>query len=640
MCGICGKFDIQGSSVSEDLLKKMCQAIAYRGPDDEGIMVSPPVGLGHRRLSIIDLSSAGHEPMSNEDGSLWLVFNGEIYDFKSLRSLVQAKGHRLRSDTDCETLLHLYEEEGYSCLRHLNGMFAFGLYDRPRERLWLGRDRLGIKPLYYYWDGKRFLFASEIKAILCDPDVTREIDAEALDLYLTLNYVPAPKTIYKNIRKLLPGHFLVVERGGLSEVSYWDVPLESHPVTANSRGKGEPMARCKEELKALIEASVKRRLIADVPLGAFLSGGIDSSIVVALMARNSSRPIKTFSIGYVDLPSFDETRYARQVAEFNGTDHHEFKLGYRDILDAFPRVLENLDEPFADSSCVPTYIVSRETRKHVTVALSGDGGDELFAGYRMYSGEFWSRYYSKLPRFVRESVIAPLIRTLPDARDNPGLEKIRRVKKFISGMDLRFPERFCAWREIFPFSMRRNLLKEPPQSNLYLEAVQAQVAEKEDRFLRDPVNFMLYLDVKGLLPGDMLNKVDRMSMANALEVRVPFLDYNLVEYVFRLRGDTKLGPRGGKVILRETFKDMLPPSLHRRSKWGFEMPIAAWLRKELRFLPDEYLRRDLVERQGIFNYDMIHAMVDDHMRGRRDTSWQIWNLIVFQHWYNSYMGRP
>ena len=638
MCGICGKFDFQGSSVSEGLLKKMCQAIAYRGPDDEGILVSPPVGLGHRRLSIIDLSPAGHEPMSNEDGSLWLVFNGEIYDFKGLTSMVQAKGHRLRSDTDCEALLHLYEEEGFSCLRYLNGMFAFGLYDRPRERLWLARDRLGIKPLYYYWDGKRFLFASEIKAILCDPDVTREIDMEALDLYLTLNYIPAPKTIYKNIWKLLPGHYLVVERGGLSDVEYWDVPLESDPVSVNSQGKEESMSRCKEELKALLEASVKRRLIADVPLGAFLSGGVDSSIIVALMARNSSRPIKTFSIGYQDLPSFDETRYAREVAVLNGTDHHEFKLGYKDILDAFPKVLEKLDEPFADSSCVPTYIVSRETRNHVTVALSGDGGDELFAGYRMYSGEFWSRYYSKLPRFLRESVIAPLIQTLPDARDKPGLEKIRRVKKFIRGMNLRFPERFCAWREVFPFSTRVNLLKEPPKNNLFLEAIQAQVAAREDCFVRDPINFMLYLDLKGLLPSDMLNKVDRMSMANGLEVRVPFLDYTFVEYVFKLRGDTKLGPRRGKVILLETFKDMLPRSLHRRPKWGFEMPIAAWLRKELRFLVDDYLRRDLIRRQGLFDYDMIRTLVDDHMRGRRDTSWQIWNLIVFQHWHNKYMG--
>ncbi len=629
---------MQGSSVSEELLKKMCQAIAYRGPDDEGILVSPPVGLGHRRLSIIDLSTAGHEPMSNEDGSLWLVFNGEIYDFKELTEMVQAKGHRLRSETDCEALLHLYEEEGFSCLKHLNGMFAFGLYDRRNERLWLARDRLGIKPLYYYWDGKRFLFASEIKAILCDPDVMREIDREALDLYLTLNYIPAPRTIYKHIHKLLPAHYVVVERNGLSHRAYWDVPLESDLVAPHSEGKTAMMSRYRDELRVLLEASVKRRLIADVPLGAFLSGGIDSSIIVALMARNSSQPIKTFSIGYSDLPSFDETRYAREVARLNGTDHHEFKLGYRDILEAFPKVLENLDEPFADSSCVPTYIVSRETRNHVTVALSGDGGDELFAGYRMYSGEFWSRHYSKLPRFFRDGVVAPLVQTLPDARDKPGLERIRRVKKFIRGMSQRFPERFCGWREVFPFPMRGKLLKEPPKNNLYLEEIRARVAAKEDHFIRDPINFMLYLDVKGLLPGDMLNKVDRMSMANALEVRVPFLDYRFVEYVFKLRGNTKLGSRGGKVILLEAFKDMLPPSLHRRPKWGFEMPIGAWLKHELRFLVDEYLRRDLIQRQGLFNYEMVLAMVDDHMRGRRDTSWQIWNLIVFQHWYDRYIA--
>ena len=439
MCGICGKLDFKGSSVSEGLLKKMCQAIAYRGPDDEGDAGLSPCRPGTPQAQHpIDLSPAGHQPMCNEDDPCgWCLTEKSTY-FKSLTSLVKAKGHRLRSDTDCEVLLHLYEEEGFSCLGHLDGMFAFGLYDRLRERLWLGRDRLGIKPLYYYWDGKRFLFASEIKAILCDPDVPREIDMEALDLYLTLNYIPAPKTIFKNIRKLLPGHYLVVGRDGLSDVEYWDVPLEGDPVSVSSQGKEVSMSRCKEELRALLEASVKRRLIADVPLGAFLSGGIDSSIVVGLMARNSSRPIKTFSIGYVDLPSFDETRYAREVADLNGTDHHEFKLGYKDILDAFPKVLEKLDEPFADSSCVPTYIVSKETRSHVTVALSGDGGDELFAGYRMYAGEFWSRYYSKLPRFLRDSMIAPFIQTLPDARDKPGLEKIRRVKKFIRGMNLGF----------------------------------------------------------------------------------------------------------------------------------------------------------------------------------------------------------
>jgi asparagine synthase (glutamine-hydrolysing) len=638
MCGICGKVDFHSHRVSETLLKKMCQSFAYRGPDDEGILVSPPVGLGHRRLSIIDLSPAGHEPMSNEDATIWMVFNGEIYNFRGLIARVQEKGHILQSDTDCELVLHLYEDEGFACLRHLNGMFAFGIWDGPRERLWLVRDRLGVKPLHYYWDGKRFVFGSEIKAILADPDIPREIDPEALELYLTLNYIPAPYTIYRNIWKLLPGHYLVLQKGGLSRVAYWDVPLMHESARRKSADEDGSLHQSRERLKDLLETSVRRHLIADVPLGAFLSGGIDSSIIVGLMARNSRQKVKTFSIGYHDLPAFDETRYAREVAQFNQTDHHEFKLGYKDVLEAFPKVLESLDEPFADSSAVPTYIVSRETRNHVTVALSGDGGDELFAGYRMYRGEFWSRYYAKIPEFLRERVIAPLVQGLPDARDQPSLDRIRMVKKFVRGMSLRFPERFCAWREIFPFSIRQKLLKNHPGKNFFLDLIRTQVLAEEHALKSDPVNLMLYLDVKGLLPGDMLNKVDRMSMVNSLEVRVPFLDHTVVEYVFTLKGKTKLKPSGGKAILLETFRDILPQSLHRRPKWGFEMPVGTWLRRELRFLVDEYLQKGVIQKQGIFDYDVIHALIDDHMSGRQDTSWHLWNLIVFQYWHNSHIG--
>lgn len=637
MCGICGKIDLTGKAVPQALLRSMTESFAYRGPDDEGFFFEGPVGLGHRRLSIIDLSPSGRQPMSNEDQTLWLVFNGEIYDFAETRKELVSRGHTLKSHTDTETVLHLYEEEGVACLKHLNGMFGFALWDARLQRLWLARDRLGKKPLVYYWDGKRLLFASEIKAILRDPEVPREIDFEALDLYLTLNYIPATWTIFKNIRKLLPGHYLLLEKAKLSIQSYWDIPVNGGEPEVPSPSDPVQWNQCKERLRALLDASVRRRLIADVPLGAFLSGGIDSSIIVALMARHSSRPVKTFSIGYKDLPSFDETRYAREVATFNSTEHYEFKLGYKDILDAFPKVLDNLDEPFADSSAVPTYIVSRETKRHVTVALSGDGGDELFAGYRMYLGEYWAKHYARIPGVLREDVIAPFIQSLPDARDKPSLELIRRAKKFLRGMSLSFPERFCGWREIFPFSMRRKLLRRPPDRNFYLDLIRQAVEEKKGLFPEDGINLMLYLDVKGLLPGDMLTKVDRMSMANSLEVRVPFLDYALVQYVFGLKGSAKLGAWRGKHILLETFKDLLPPLLHNRPKWGFEMPIGAWLRKELKFLIDEYLHKDRVERQGIFDHRIIRDMVANHMSGRQDTSWQLWNLIVFEHWHEKYI---
>ena len=468
MCGICGKLDFDGKGPNKDLLERMCRSFSYRGPDDEGIFIAPPIGLGHRRLSIIDLSAAGHQPMSNEDETIWLVFNGEIYDFENLRQELEKKGHILKSRTDCETIIHLYEEEGIHGLKRLNGMFAFALWDIRQQRLFLVRDRLGIKPLHYYWDGAKLLFASEIKAILCDPEVSRDIDQEALRLYLTLNFIPAPWTIFKNLQKLLPGNYLVAERGKISIEKYWDVPSWGGPSEKPSDYGSQDFADQKEHLRNLLEESVKRRLISDVPLGAFLSGGLDSSIIVSLMARNSVKPVKTFSIGYKDLPAFDETSYARKVATFNRTEHHEFKLGYKDILEAFPMVLDNVDEPFADSSAVPTYIVSKETRNHVTVALSGDGGDELFAGYRMYLGEYWSRHYAKIPAPIRNGLIAPLVQALPDARDKPSLEMIRRAKKFLRGMSLAFPERFCGWREIFPFSMRQQLLKDPEEDNFYL----------------------------------------------------------------------------------------------------------------------------------------------------------------------------
>lgn len=635
MCGICGIWNHNGKIVDKNLLLKMCRSFQYRGPDDEGTFSAPSIGLGHRRLSIIDLSPAGHQPMSNETGNIRLVFNGEIYNFSSLRADLESKGHQFKSDTDSETIIHLYEEEGTECLRHLNGMFAFAIWDGKNNRLMLARDRIGIKPLVYYWDGKKLAFGSEIKAILCDPDIPKEIDYEALDLYLTLNYIPAPWTIFKGIQKLAPGHCLILGDGEISIKTYWDIKSEklynisqnSIPVNFEDQKKG---------LRKVLEASAKRRLISDVPLGAFLSGGLDSSIIVSLMARHSDSPVKTFSIGYKDLPSFDETNYARDVARFNDTDHYEFKLGYRDILDVFPKVLENVDEPFADSSAVPTYIVSRETRNHVTVALSGDGGDELFAGYRMYFGEYWAKYYSMVPGIFKKGLVEPLINALPDSRDKPSLEKIRRAKKFLRGMSSSFPERFCGWREIFPYALRKNLLKTPPEKNRYLELVTNMAEAQKEQWGNDTINRMLYMDVKGLLHCDMLTKVDRMSMVNSLEVRVPFLDHNVVEYAFRLQGSTKLKATVGKHILLETFKPILPKSLYNRPKWGFEMPIGAWLRKELRFLVDEYLSEPVIKSQDFFNYDIIKKITEDHMNGRRDTSWHLWNLIVFQHWFKTY----
>ncbi len=633
MCGICGKLDLTGRPVPEALIESMCDSIAYRGPDHRGTLVSPPVGLGHQRLSIIDLSSAGRQPMSNEDGTVWLVFNGEIYDYEPVRQMLLDRGHRLSSRTDAEVLIHLYEDEGIDCLQRLNGMFSFVIWDAPRRRLWAARDRLGIKPLCYFWDGRRFVFGSEIKAILADPDVPRDMDPEGLDLYLTLNYVPPPWTLFRGIRKLPPGSHLLIEHEKLSVTPCWDIPEENGPPLTDSRPEA-----FREELFNKLDAAVRRRLISDVPLGAFLSGGLDSSIIVGLMARHMYRPVQTFSIGYKDLPGFDETSYAREVALHHGTDHHEFRLDHRDILEAFPAVLDNLDEPFADSSAVPTYIVSRETRNHVTVALSGDGGDELFAGYRMYQGEAFARSYGRLPGFLRNGLIAPVVGLLPERRNTPGLETIRRIRKFVRGMSRSFPDRFCGWREIFPLAKRQALMETPLREDLYRDLVRRTVARNADRFRGDPVNLMLYLDVRGLLHADMLTKVDRMSMAHSLEVRVPMLDYTVVECAFGIPGPVKLRGRTGKAILLDTFRDLLPASLLHRPKMGFEMPINTWLRKELRFLVEEYLNDASIRKQGVFRPAAVRELVRRHMGGYQDTSWHLWNLIVFGHWHRKHLG--
>ncbi len=435
MCGICGIVNQDGRPVDSVALKTMGDAIERRGPDDSGIFIRPNgaevgsgvrVGLGQQRLSVIDLSPAAHQPMSNEDGTIWLTYNGEIYNYKDLRRELEAKGHRFRSDSDTEVVIHLYEEEGLEAVKRFNGMFAFGLWDEKKQRLWLCRDRVGIKPLVYSWDGARLLFASEIKALLADPTVDKQLDREALMLYLAFNYVPSPLTMFRGIRKLEPGCSLVLENGKLAASRYWSLPHSTENTETVDTG------RLQSRLVDTLSEAVSGCMLSDVPVGAFLSGGIDSGIVVALMARaSSSRPVKTFTVGFADDGLYDETESARRVAAMYRTEHHEFRIRQRDMLDVLPEVLGALDEPFADSSAIPTYLVSRETRRHVKVALSGDGGDELFAGYRSYLGEYWRARYRMVPALLRESIIEPVIAALPDSRETRIGETLRRAKKFI-----------------------------------------------------------------------------------------------------------------------------------------------------------------------------------------------------------------
>jgi len=633
MCGICGKISLNGEAIRPELLTDMCNRIARRGPDDMGIFLSEAngsgvqVGLGHQRLTIIDLSAAGRQPMANEDGNIWLTYNGEIYNYKELRRELQAKGHRFRSESDTEVVIHLYEEEGLEAVKRFNGMFAFGLWDDKKQRLWLCRDRVGIKPLVYSWDGARLIFASEIKALLADPTVDKELDREALMLYLAFNYVPAPLTMFRGIRKLEPGCSLVFEDGKLAVSRYWSLPqLPESPEPAD-------VGRLQRRLVDTLSAAVSGCMLADVPVGAFLSGGIDSGIVVALMARQSSKPVKTFTIAVDDDPRFDESLAARRVADMYRTEHHEIRVRQRDMLDVLPEVLDALDEPFADSSAIPTYLVSRETRRHVKVALSGDGGDELFAGYRSYLGEYWRARYRMVPALLRESIIEPVIAALPDSRETRIGETLRRAKKFIRATHGPFDERLLALKEVFPAPTRGKLLTGGCNGT---DPALAWVRHLLSRSTGDAINRMLAADLIDSLPGDMLAKVDLMSMRNSLEVRVPLLDHRVVELAFAIPGPEKLRRGITKHVLKETFKNLLPPGHTRQPKAGFEIPISRWLRTDLRFMVDRYLSEERIRDQGIFDVAVVQDLVRSHRQAKTDTSWMLWNLIVFQHGFDAY----
>jgi asparagine synthase (glutamine-hydrolysing) len=626
MCGICGHIDLVNRPVPEDRIRRMCAALAARGPDDAGLHLDGVpaaglhVGLGHRRLSIIDLSPLASQPMTNEDGTIRLTYNGEIYNYNALRRELEAKGHRFRSDSDTEVVLHLYEEEGVEAVRRMNGMFAFGLWDERRRRLWLCRDRIGIKPLVYSWDGGRLLFASEIRALLTDPSVDRTLDRDALMLYLAFSYVPAPRTMFAGIRKLEPGCSLVLEGGRVEISRYWSLP---HP--AEDAEPNDP-----DRLVDLLSEAVAGCMLADVPVGAFLSGGIDSGILVALMARLSPAPVKTFTIGFDGDELYDETAGARRVAAMYGTEHHEIHIRRQDMLDALPEVLGASAEPFADSSAIPTFLVARETRRHVKVALSGEGGDELFGGYRSYLAEGLRARYHRVPALLRESVIEPVIAALPDSRETRIGETLRRVKKFIRAAKGPFDERLLALKEIAPARVRGTLLA---GGGLGPDPALAWVRQLLGRCGGDAVNRMLGTDVIDSLPGDMLTKVDLMSMAHSLEVRVPLLDHRVVEFAFRIPGADKL--RGGvtKRVLKDSFAGLLPPGHTRRPKSGFEIPISGWLRTDLRFLVDRYLSEERIRDQGIFDAGAVRDLVRSHRRAKTDTSWALWNLIVFQEWH-------
>jgi asparagine synthase (glutamine-hydrolysing) len=630
MCGILGKvYHAPDRPVERETLTTMAATLVHRGPDDAGFYVDGNVGLAMRRLSIIDVAT-GRQPICNEDRTVWTVYNGEIYNFQELQRELQRRGHRFYTGTDTEVIVHLYEDHGLDFVQHLNGMFAVALWDERRRRLVLARDRLGIKPLFYAQLADRFLFGSEIKAILAD-GLGPSLDLQALSQYLSLLYVPAPRTIHREIRKLEAGHVLVLRNGQITTHQYWH--LERIPPAVDLRGPAD----VDRQLLELLTEAVRCHLISDVPLGVFLSGGLDSSTVVALMRRAHNGPIKTFSVGFDD-PSYDERPHARLVARRFDTEHAELTVT-PDVADVVPKLVHHFDEPFADSSAIPTYYLCQLTRRHVTVALGGDGGDEVFAGYVTYQADRLARLYERLPRVVTRRLLPALARSLPVSEGKVSLDF--KARRFVENGLLEPGRRHYAWKAFFDDALKRAVLSEDALTDLGGELDTYPVFQRyyDEVRHRDPLNRFLYADTKVYLPDDILVKVDRMSMAHSLEVRVPFLDFRVVEFMFGLAGALKMPALELKRLLKHVMRDILPAPILRKPKAGFHAPLPRWLKHELRPLVAEHLSPERVRADGLFRPRAVSTLVSEHLSGRANYSRNIWALLCFSLWHDAHRHR-
>lgn len=632
MCGICGiaKEDNR-ERIPASLLSSMCKTLIHRGPDDEGFFIEKNVALGVRRLSVIDLEG-GHQPLANEDGSICVVHNGEIYNFPALQTELKSRGHTFRTKTDTETIVHCYEDQGDDFVQEFRGMFAFALWDGREEKLILVRDRIGIKPLYYtLLEDRTLVFASELKAILVHPKVKRALDPRALDLFLTLEYVPSPLSIFKTIHKLPAGSILIYKRGDVQIRKYWDIELE--PKTAEKISKATLLS-LKDKLYSLLKESVKLRLISDVPLGAFLSGGIDSSSIVGLMSELGISPLRTFSIGFEET-SYSELDHARRIAQKFDTVHEEF-IFQPQIVDFAEKLIRHLDEPLGDFSIFPAYLVSKMARPHVKVILSGDGGDELFGGYEHYQAQKLSEF--PLSSLLQKSLLAAVKKLPPSGKKKGVWNKIRRYGQ---GLEYSPENRHLRWMMFFSPEEKKGLYSK--DLTYELEGIREiheidpfqKVFQNLNRF--DPVSGELYLDLKTYLADDILVKVDRMSMAASLETRVPLLDHKIVEFLFKLPGNLKLRGLTSKWIFKKTMERLLPSPNIYRSKEGFSMPIKNWLRHELKDLMFDYLNEGRIEADGLFNFDTIKKMINSHLKGRENYSHQLWALLVFEIWKEQYL---
>ena len=628
MCGICGIINYSKDyKIEESSLNTMCSKMVHRGPDEGGIFIKndsyPSAGLGHRRLKIIDLSAAARQPMSNEDRTIYIVFNGEIYNFQELRKTLLDKGHKFISHSDTEVIIHLYEEEGIDCVKKLRGMFAFAIWDDKNKLLLLARDRVGKKPLLYAYKNGVFSFASEFMALIAGGNISKEVNLEAIPEYITFGYIPAPASIYKDIYKLLPGHILILRDRQITTQQYWQLDYSKKINIA--------FQDAAEQAGSLLEDAVKIRLYSDVPLGVFLSGGVDSSTVVGLMHKFSSgNRVKTFSIGFDD-KDFDELKYARIIAQHFNTEHHEF-IVKPNALEILPELVERYGEPYADSSSIPTYYVAKMTRQQVTVALNGDGGDELFGGYERYKAAYLARFYNRIPGFLRKGILEPVIDKIPGrpyAKD-----KLNRIKRFLKGAALPLPERYLRWVAFFDNDLQKRLYAPEfikrsgnlnPAGNFF--SLFNRLANQE------LIDILMCVDTDTYLPNDLLVKMDIATMANSLEARSPFLDHCLIEFVVSLKGNFKMRWLIKKYLLKNIIKDFIPKENIRRPKMGFGLPIGRWFRNELRGLLNDTLLSPKSLNRGYFNREFIQCLVRQHLSGRADYTPQLWALLMLELWH-------
>jgi asparagine synthase (glutamine-hydrolysing) len=619
LCGIAGIARRDGGLPDRGVLERMAYRLRHRGPDEEGFLVRQGVGFAFRRLRVIDLDT-GSQPQRNEDGTVHVVFNGEIYNHGELREKLVRHGHEFRTRSDTEVLVHLYEELGPDLVHELNGMFAFAIWDSRAQSLLLARDRLGIKPLLWAETSGALVFGSEMGCIteVDGPDLT--IDPVAVHEYLSWGAVPAPRTPYLGIRRLPPAHWLLWKDGHAETRRYW------HPLDAEERA--ETYEQATRRLRELLEDSVRLRMISDVPLGAFLSGGVDSTALVGLMSQRGS-DVRTFSIGFENDPIFDETAYARQAAEFHGTQHVERQLSAANVREVIPELLDSVSEPFGSPSLLPTYVVSRETRREMTVALSGDGADELFAGYDKYLGDVYRGWYHRAPEPLRRYLLTPLMRALPASRDSRIGEFGRKAHRFLDGMEGDAALRHDGWMRIASALEVNQLLGETPTSNPGLETIREVHADFEAHGRTDPLNRVLFTDLGIALPTDMLRKVDTASMLNSLEVRVPFLDHRIVSFVMSMPGEWKMNGTLRKRILKDAVRDVLPRGIRRRPKRGFDVPVGEWLKSDLR---DLFWDTVCIDGAVPLDRNLLESWYKEHTSGRVDRTKLLWAVFALRWW--------